>query len=346
MYFDVLDYDGSYELSDAVDQGERLKKLDSIVVLVKKALGTKAQLFSVLEVRGGRVALKATALGERLMQILKEGEVEFSPYFQLYDLNPYVSLLYRCADRVKSEQAMLLACLPNVDSSEIPMAVTLLNRWVGEMRQEAEGREFKKELRRFVKAARKRRKSLSAYVDALFAKYSRLAVINLELSYRCGYFRGRRNLEEALAEVKGDWVRLRRDLHMGVPVCGMVGIACKLEYTHLTGFHFHLLVFYDGSKHWKDIALARSIGEHWRCVVAQGKGRYFNCNAVYYPERLIGNIGAQELERILRFKEVVVGYLVKEDYLRAFSDKCGRTFFRGDMPKPRKDNRGRPRALL
>ena len=119
-----------------------------------------------------------------------------------------------------------------------------------------------------------------------------------------------------------------------------------MEYAHLTGFHFHLLVFYCGSKHREDITLAKALGEHWVQKITRGNGRYRNCNAKSYPERGLGSISWFELSRIKILKTLVADYLVKVDYLWRFSPEWGRAFFRGNMPSPRDGKRGRPRVYF
>ncbi|WP_347507088.1 YagK/YfjJ domain-containing protein [Pseudomonas anguilliseptica] len=234
--------------------------------------------------------------------------------------------------------------MKHVHPLEVKLTAALLNGLVDDIRREASSKLFKETLRRFSNAAKKRGKSLNDYIDALYRKYSRLLVIRLELSYEMGYFRKSRDLKECLEEVKADWVRLQTDLHLGKPVEGMVGFACKLEYAHLTGFHYHLLLFFDGSSHRQDITLSRLIGEHWHLEITAGKGRYHNCNARTYRTIGIGQICWNETEKLNTLKGVVADYLVKVDYLLRLSPGCGRTFFRGNMPKNRWSRRGRPRS--
>ena len=56
------------------------------------------------------------------------------------------------------------------------------------MRQNFKGEEFKRKVRRFRRAAYKRRKSLVRYVDGLFDLYSRMLVVRVDLEYRLECF--------------------------------------------------------------------------------------------------------------------------------------------------------------
>ncbi|MNN06360.1 hypothetical protein D3C81_1191490 [compost metagenome] len=223
-----------------------------------------------------------------------------------------------------------------------------MNSLVEDLRGKAAGRGFKKIINKFVRAENKRSKSLEKYIDALFEKHSRMVVVRLDLSYETGFLRGRNELLKYLDQVKGDWAKLQGDLHKGTPIKGMLGFACKLEYGHLKGFHFHLLVFYDGALYRKDVILAKLIGEHWRWGITQGKGRYFNCNNKKESYRFpgVGVISRFDTDLISNLKTVVAAYLVKTDYWLRFSPECGRSFFRGNMPKFEGVKRGRPRGVV
>lgn len=343
MYIEVVGGDGASELI-ITEENDLLRDLKSIDDVVKKIVGSNEQIFDVLRRKNGVPQIHARLSGKKLMRVLINGDGAFSFHFPMYGLSPYVSLLFRCAGRLGCP--LLLACLDKIEPFEVESVVDMLNDLVFDMRREASSKSFRKVVRKLVKAARRREKSLDAYIDALFARYSRMVVIRLDLSYEVGYFRGGRDLISGLIEAKADWVKLQRDLHMDRPVKSMLGFACKLEYAHLTGFHFHLLLFYHGSEHCYDINMAKSIGEYWHQVVTEGRGRYDNCNARKYPERGVGPISHGDTVKLLILKGVVAEYLTKVDYLKQLSPECGRTFFRGNMPKKRGHNRGRPRSIV
>nr|WP_269835996.1 MULTISPECIES: inovirus-type Gp2 protein [Pseudomonas] len=205
---------------------------------------------------------------------------------------------------------------------------------------------FKAVLKRFRKASFKRVNSLEGYIDALFAQRSRMLVVRVDLSYQSGFVSGREDFYGDVKKVKVHWAKMQKDLHKGIPVDGLLGFACKLEYGQLKGFHFHLLLFYNGSNHRQDGVLARIVGEYWRDSITAGAGRYFNCNAVKDKYRYlgIGMISFNQLDRVSALKNRVASYLTKVDYWIRLSPESGRTFFRGNMPKLKSVKRGRPRA--
>lgn len=319
----------------------RLKKIEPIML---KLIGSDEILFSFKNLRHKGYVLHATPTGKKLLTVLRDGQASFRYYFPLHDINPYVALLFECVDRFDSPMFFLYAS--STFSNEVKQTVIIMNELVEDIRREASSADFKRVIQRFVKAETKRAKSLSLYIDALFNKYSRLIVIRLDLSYSVGSFEGE-DIQKNLLEVKADWTKMQRDLHKGLPVKDMLGFACKLEYGHVKGFHFHLLVFYNGSTYRKDVALARLIGEHWRQEVTKGKGRYFNCNNKKADYKFLGIGVVSYFDSLLvsNLKSIVARYLVKIDYWVRLSPGLGRSFYRGNMPKFNCAKRGRPREI-
>ncbi|MBK5355430.1 inovirus-type Gp2 protein [Pseudomonas sp. TH41] len=346
MYSDDLDDyspDSSGEvLTEEKDLFEKLKQIEPVVVQV---LSSGEQLFSAVVLTRRGLAFQATPLGKQLLLALKNGSGEFHCYFPLYDLNPYVALLFECAE--KFDSLLLLSSTAKISSREVLKEVVVMNSLVDHLRQEAAGSEFKKIIKTFVNAKNKRAKSLEQYIDALFEKHSRMVVIRLDLAYEPGLFNDRKNLQRYLTQVRAHWAKLQGDLHKGIPIKGMLGFACKLEYGHLKGFHFHLLVFYSGADYREDVVLAKLIGEHWRREITKGNGRYLNCNNKKWSYRYlgIGVINWFDTVLISNLKTKVAAYLVKTDYWLRFSSSCGRSFFRGNMPKFEGVKLGRPRSL-
>lgn len=338
------DCSGELEYEVLTEESALLEKLKQIEPIVVQVLKSKEQLFYIRINKSGNFVFQATQLGKQLFVALKNGSGEFHCYFPLYDLNPYVALLFECAE--KFDSILLLSSTAKILPSEVSKEVATMNSLVEELRKGAAGCEFKALIKKFVSAEDKRAKSLEQYIDALFEKHSRMVVIRLDLSYQVGFFSDHKYLKIDLARVKEDWAKLQGDLHKGVPIKGMLGFACKLEYGHLKGFHYHLLVFYNGANYREDTVLARLIGEHWWREITKGTGRYFNCNKKKSEYRFlgIGVISWFNIDLVSNLKARVAAYLVKTDYWLRFSPGCGRSFFRGNMPKLKSVKRGRPRC--
>lgn len=340
--------DSSGELTYKVltEEDVLLEKLKEIEPVVRLVVQSSEELFSVANNKRGNITLQATHLGKRLLKALKNGSGEFHCYFPLYELNPYVALLFECADRFDS--ILVLSSTTKLAPSEIEGEVVILNNLVDLLRVEGARHGFKAIIKKFVRAENKRAKSLDQYIDALFEKHSRMVVIRVDLSYRSGFFLDRTNLNADLAQVTAHWTKLRQDLHIGQPIEGMLGFSCKLEYGHHKGFHFHLLIFYSGAKYREDVVLADLIGEHWAQNVTSGSGMYYNCNKKKneYQFPGIGVLNWFDKNLISNLKSKVAAYLVKTDYWLRLSAGSARSFFRGNMPKLESVKRGRPRDVI
>jgi hypothetical protein len=328
------------------EENDLLQKLKLIEPVVKEVMQSSGELFSWEVSKRGNISFQATKMGKRLLTALKNGSGEFYCHFPLHALNPYVALLFECAERFDS--ILLLSSTTKLSSPEVKKEVGLLNSLVDSLRAEGSSHEFRTLIRGFVRAEKKRSNSLDQYISALFVRHSRMVVIRVDLSYRTGILLDRKHLNVDLAQVAADWTKLRQDLHRGQPIKGMLGFACKLEYGHLKGFHFHLLIFYNGAKYREDIVLADLIGEHWAQNVTGGRGMYYNCNKKKneYQFPGIGVINWFDKDLVSNLKSRVAAYLVKTDYWVRLSAENGRSFFRGNMPKLSGLKKGRPRGSV
>ncbi|WP_454838286.1 YagK/YfjJ domain-containing protein [Pseudomonas mohnii] len=319
-------------------------ELRSIEKLMCELAGSKGFLFSSCTHKRDGVKVKVERLGRYFVDKLKRGKGMFERCFPSHEVNPYVEVFFKCVDRV--DDLHLLRVWRTLRSVTAEAFLGIMNDLVEFVRLELSSDDFKAVLKRFRKASFKRINSLEGYIDALFARHSRMLVVRVDLSYQSGFVSGREDFYGDVKKVKAHWAKIQKDLHKGIPVDGLLGFACKLEYGQLKGFHFHLLLFYNGSNHRQDGVLARMIGEYWRDSITAGAGRYFNCNAVKDKYRYlgIGMIGFNQSDRISALKNRVASYLTKVDYWIRLSPESGRSFFRGNMPKLKSVKRGRPRA--
>lgn len=319
-------------------------KLRSIEKLMYEIAGSKGFLFSSCTHQRDGVKVKTERLGRYFVDKLKRGVGVFERCFPSHEVNPYVEVFFRCADRVDDLHSLRVWRTLRDGAAEA--FIGQMNDLIEFVRLELSSDAFKAILKRFRKASFKRINSLEGYIDALFAQHSRMLVVRVDLSYQSGFVSGREDFYGDVKKVKAHWAKMQKDLHKGIPVDGLLGFACKLEYGQLKGFHFHLLLFYNGTNHRQDGVLARMVGEYWRDSITAGAGRYFNCNAVKekYKYLGIGMISFNQLDRVSALKNRVASYLTKVDYWIRLSPESGRSFFRGNMPKLKSVKRGRPRV--
>lgn len=217
--------------------------------------------------------------------------------------------------------------------------------------------------------------SLSGYVSDLFKRYSRLLVVRLDLGYKQGL-----SLNPLMAQyhvvvstqpeygissphepslppsprVTIGQIQQHREALLafirntfGHKFCGY---AWKLEYGARKGYHFHVVLFFNGAHLCRDVAIGTLIGDHWNSVITAGQGNYYNCNANghRYRHPCIGNLSWNS-PALQQGMDYLCAYLMKPDlYARLELGPGQRTFGRGVSPlrgwadQPR---RGRPRSM-
>ncbi|WP_165904658.1 inovirus-type Gp2 protein [Pseudomonas sp. JUb52] len=304
--------------------------------------GSEEPLFFFDSLKEGAVICRK--FGRSLYTLLRRGVVTITHTLPYHEMNPYVEVYFKHVDKLSSfcEFWPVDAMRGKVAESFVLAA----NDLVSELRCELSSADFKSILKRFKRASLKRTKGLERYIDDLFQQHARMLVLRIDLSYEGGYLSGRLDFDSDISAVKRHWSKMQTDLHKGKPVSGLLGFVCKLEYGHLKGFHFHLLLFYSGSEHRQDGGLARMIGEHWKNSVTEGRGRFYNCNAnkQRYKNVGIGMISYDQSDRIDVLKNKVGAYLTKVDYWVRLSPSVGRSFSKGNSPKLSATKRGRKRS--
>ena len=301
-------------------------------------------LFSVKsdESTGGKY-IHATGVGKDILKRLNTPASEISRNFPFHKFNPYADLFMR-----KAKERDLYK-LPNIldilADADVVRWVASLNGFVSALRDEGKSKQFRSLMNEFRRLANKNYQGLLRYISALFALYSRLLIIRLDLGYLKKHcWPTDVGTGVTFEHLKEHWDALLKYLNETLPNGCFVGFAYKFEYGLEKGFHCHLMVFLDGSKVREDVTIARLIGNHWANSVTDGKGLYWNCNAFKnsYKSCGIGMVRHDDTEMREALEKAAL-YLTKIDYyIKMVAPGSGRTFGRGIMPKS-KGNRGRPR---
>lgn len=319
-----------------------LYDLRSAARVVKAVVESKEDLFKVVPRRhlGNILAIDASWLGIHLLSLDGVTQEKMELHFPQHGFNPYVELLFAVRKEmpVQSEHdGWKLACGPDA----IRMSAQL-NEFVSGLRSKAGERHFRTALERFRRSRDKNTRSLRRYIDAIFQhRGGRHLVIRLDLSYAMeDAWAASRPTSVTLKQAKEDLVKFQRYLREH-DVLHSTGFVAKLEYGLLRGYHFHVLIFLNGHLAQSEVEIARRLGEHWRWVICEGQGRYWNCNAQEYWQRGIGMINYFDGDKRRFLINNVADYLTKTDFWLRFQPG-GKTLFKGLMPQPR-PRRGRPR---
>ena len=124
-------------------------------------------------------------------------------------------------------------------------------------------------------------KSLSEYIKNLTIIYRKLMIIRLDLWYGKTYTTDM----QPQSRILNDWQSLLAYIEVKFS-SSYIGYAIKLEFGEDKGIHMHTLLFFNGDVVRTDTMVALRIGEHWKYVVTEKAGGYFNCNKSEYKRRM------------------------------------------------------------
>jgi hypothetical protein len=322
------------------EEFDLLRNVRNAARIVKAVVESTDTLFGVVVRRHlGRTVVHATRMGAALMNLSRMTEHDMTMYFPQHGYNPFVQILFDARKQMPQDLCPDDWWKQAVGDDAV-RAAGQLNAFVADLRAGARTPEFKTVLERYRRSCDKNTRSMRRYIDAIF-RYSgsRHLVIRLDLGYAMeeSWATGRQT-SVTLKQAKKDLVKFQRYLRDHLPT---TGFAAKLEYGLLRGYHFHALIFLNGHLMQKDVLIAQTLGEHWRSVICEGQGRYWNCNAEHYEDRGIGMVDYTDGLKRAALVNKVATYLTKVDFWLRFQPG-GKTLFKWLMPQPR-PMRGRPR---
>jgi hypothetical protein len=189
---------------------------------------------------------------------------------------------------------------------------------------------------------KKRARSLTDYVDALFESCGTLLIVRIDLLYR--YDAAPVTLERALS----DFDRMMANSRHNKIFEGKIGFIRRLEFGELRGhYHFHVLFFFDGSVRRSGYHVCELLGAYWK-KITQGQGHFENCNsneAMYERKGMlaIGKVNHRDVTKRSNITRVINYFVKREQLLRRKAVGVTKAITRGEMPKPKARKLGRPR---
>ena len=216
----------------------------------------------------------------------------------------------------------------------------IFNEFVSLIRTKTSDKNFKNSEKRQKNKVEQRLKNASFYVDRLFRNRNKLLVLRIDFSYR----------KDVLHETTPELAKKDLKKFLNNKRCNRSlfehydGYIWKFEYGPDKGYHFHMILFFNGDKIQSDSHWAMKIGEYWKNVITRGRGIYFNCNAYKhkYTHLGIGKIPRNNEQLVGNLKSYVIGYLAKtEQYLKAKSFGRERCWDMGGE-KRKRSNADRP----
>lgn len=330
---------GSVVIDSTFDAINELVELIALLKLVRTAQPIRYKL--VYDDRSQISVSCNEQIGMRILNFL------FVPKFNLqhelgqFVLSPEVAYFLNEYKRLELRKLYVESTCGYGFNEIAPHVVDVFNEFIFSVQGFLQNKACKGEIDNFQRTSLKNFASAKGYLAQLFAKYSRLMIIRLDLSYQseiaCNV-----PLEIVLAHRKKFLEAFRTDKILK----RVIGYLWKLEFGKSRGYHFHFMLVFDGSKHREDVTIAKYIGEYWNETVTANTGVYFNCNSrkIKYRDCGIGIVSYDADERTRNGLELALAYLTKPDrYIKLIVGKKNRTFGRGSTPRPKTSTVGRPR---
>ncbi|MGO3385389.1 MAG: hypothetical protein ACTIMQ_11750 [Acinetobacter guillouiae] len=173
----------------------------------------------------------------------------------------------------------------------------------------------------FQRNNQRNRNKLQVYFKKLVDRHCKLLLVRVDLHYASDLCPSMKQFNKDIKKL------IKRVQDKDTIFKGLIGYSYRLEQGGKSrGYHCHLLVIYNGSKHHSDGYYGSMIGEMWRDQITLGDGAFYNCNTATHKRsfRLEGKLGIGMIER--KDKRAVanalstISYLAKPDkdnqYLR------------------------------
>ena len=183
--------------------------------------------------------------------------------------------------------------------------------------------------------------NLVSYVNGLFAIYSRLIVIRLDLKYSAEF-----SPITDLQQVQADRNHFLANMRHNRLFNDLAGYIWKLEEGDQGGYHYHFIFFYTNEHILNHSYYAEEVGKYWRDVVTKGRGSYFSSNqASYRKQQLFPATGIINYhDERNRFGLVnFLAYLCKDEQSLTNKPPKARVIGTGQLPELREVPLGRPR---
>ena len=243
--------------------------------------------------------------------------------------NPYLEELRK---RVKLRPQ--LSALPIPISALVSESAETAYQWLSDlvldMRTSVRSESFQRELDNRRRQMQKNHRTGIRYVDKCFGKRSKLLAIRIDLVVG-GESPERRGVTQTvdLKQARSEFAKFVRYMWATYPV---VGYLRELEYGLLTGYHFHVLLLLDGHLKRGDVRIAQELGEHWKTVITEGLGRYWNCNARPrdYERHALGMIHRSDVLKRKVLIDKVLDYLTRKRFWMRL-EGIKKTFGKGQL---------------
>ena len=194
------------------------------------------------------------------------------------------------------------------------------------------------------RGVRKNTESIMNHFQLLLENRATLLVIRIDLGYQARLRERNRLSHVDLSDVINDRKCFFAGIKKRYP--HWVGYVWKLEFAPKKGFHYHLILYFNGEQLRADGAISLALANLWKDIAGERRGVSFLCNLHKdkYAYPAIGAIHYKDREKIKNFK-FIAEYLSKNDLFSSLKADKLHTMGKSQI-SPEKEKRGRPRTSI
>lgn len=297
--------DGQTIITDRFDDLHVIERLE---VTAKQLASTAEMPTKMVTDQSGRKFTVLTKTGKDVMALCRL----FDPYFSMrhghHVFNPWIrtmlaALCHWCGGDEFGQ--------PQQEIGIVPADRINLDRIVRFVRKVCRSRVFERILKNDKRLARQNFRSACAYLISLFARYSRLLILRIDV-----YYKGEGKAWARTEEAKAAFERFLRQLRNGRIVPDVLGCLHRREEGPERGIHFHILVVMDGHKRKDAHGHTEAIGRRWvEHYTGRERGTYFNCYAHRRAYRFngLGLVHLSDWRKLLGLR-IALRYITKPEY--------------------------------
>lgn len=238
------------------------------------------------------------------------GSFVTSEFRRTHELSEQVKVFLEVEEELQWVEERPFSALAPSKTQPGKLVADVANQLVSAIRERTGTKEFRTRLtvRRF--GAKRNYLRGQQLIQALFRRHSRLNVLRVDFGYLSDH-------AASLEQTKNDFARFLNNHRNNSTFRHLKGYIWHLEWAFRTGYHWHVMLFFDGSHTLRDGYIATLVGDYWVRVITEGRGRFHNCNAKKssYKRLGIGMISHDDAAKREVLEGTVLEYLTTVDEL-------------------------------
>ncbi|VTU31047.1 hypothetical protein SRS16CHR_04800 [Variovorax sp. SRS16] len=316
------------------DETTAAKNVQIVAFAVRDACRHDNELFKLKHRNNGLHTIESTREGAKILRAVTQQLPAIEELIPDNVFIPFVEQLRKQLN-LNPELREIPANLRGVIGHEAVMVHQWLTELVQTLRSNIRCENFQRELHNRSKQTQKNHREGIRYIDRIFKKCSKVVVIRLDL-VTGGESPENRGITQTvdLKQARAEFAKFLRHLRETFPLLGYLR---ELEYGLHTGYHFHMLIFVNGRLKRDGVRIAQSLGEHWKNVITEGRGRYWNCNdrPKDYERFALGMTLRKDLLKRKVLIDKVLDYLTRKRFWMRL-EGVKKTFGKGQLESSRR----------